>query len=74
MSPRAIGGTLRHLPRLTLIDLLLQQSLSAATILWNELGQDGCPCEEQAEKVVDLVLATLTQMDELQTCLRKRKG
>ena len=63
---------LGHLPRLTLIELMLGQSLSAATILWTELSQEG-KCEPCAEELVDLIVATLTQLEQLHNCLKGKK-
>ena len=68
MLPR----NLKHLPRLTLTDLLLQQALSASTILWHELAGEGCKCDVEAEDLVDLIVATLAQLDQLQRCMGKR--
>ena len=62
---------LKHLPRLALVDLLLQQVLSASTILWHELAGEGV-CEDAAEELVDLVIASLAQLDALQRCVGKR--
>lgn len=70
MLPR----NLKHLPRLTLVDLLLGQGLSAATVLWHELAGEGCKCEGEAEELVDLLIATLAQLDQLQKCLGKGNG
>lgn len=64
----------KHLPRLTLTDLLLGQALSASTVLWHELAGEGCKCESEAEQLVDLIIATLAQLDQLQKCLGKGNG
>ena len=61
---------LKHLPRLALVDLLLQQVLSASTVLWHELAGEG-KCEADAEQLVDLVIASLAQLDQLQKCVGK---
>ena len=64
--------TLRLLPRFTLVDLLLGQALSAATILWTEIAQHGsAKCEADAEELVDLIVAALAQLDHVQKCVRK---
>lgn len=64
---------LKLLPRLTLVDLLLGQGLSAATILWTEIAQGGsAKCEAEAEELVDLIVAALAQLDTVQNCVRKK--
>jgi hypothetical protein len=63
--------SLKHLPRLTLVDLLLGQALSAATILWHELAGEGRErCSEEAEQLVDLIVASLAQLDAVQRSIR----
>lgn len=64
---------LAHLPRLTLVDLLLGQGLSASTVLWHELAGEGCKCAAEAEELVDLIVASLAQLDQLQNCLGKNR-
>lgn len=64
--------SLKHLPRLAIIDLMLGQALSAATVLWSEVAADG-RCALEAENLVDDIVAALAELDTLQNCLRKRK-
>ena len=66
--------SLKHLPRLTLVDLLLQQALSGSTVLWHELAGHGAEkCSEEAEQLVDLIVAALAQLDAVQNCIRGYK-
>ena len=64
---------LRLLPRFTLVDLLLGQALAASTVLWTEIAQGGsAKCESDAEELVDLIIAALAQLDQVQKCVRKK--
>jgi hypothetical protein len=66
---------LKHLPRLTLVDLLLGQGLSAATVLWHELAGEGRErAADEAEGLVDLIVAALAQLDAVQNAVRGKKG
>lgn len=65
-----MSGFLGNLPRLALIEILLGQALSAATVLWNEVASS--KCADDAEELVDLIVAANVQLDTLQRCLRKK--
>lgn len=66
---------LKLLPRFTLVDLLLGQALSAATVLWTEIAQgESAKCEQSAEELVDLIVASLAQLDDAQKCVRGKRG
>lgn len=55
--------------RLTVIDVLLGQALSQATILWHEAEQSG-RCESHAEELVELITAALVQLEHSHECIK----
>lgn len=69
-----MGGVLGHLPRIALIELMLGHALSAATVLWTEVGsQSSERCTNTAEELVDIIVEANVQLDGLRDCLRKAK-
>lgn len=60
---------LGHLPRMAILDLLIGQSISAATILWTELAGEG-KCGDDAEELVDNLVLSSVQLDNLRRCLK----
>lgn len=66
-----VPASLKLLPRFTLVDLLLQQALAGATVLWTEIAQGGSAiCESEAEELVDIIVAALAQLDQVQKTAR----
>lgn len=60
---------LGHLPRLAILDLLIGQSISAATILWTEIAAEE-KCGDEAEELVDHLVLASVQLDNLRRCLK----
>lgn len=69
-----MGVNFGLLPRLALIELLLGQALSASTVLWTEVGAlPGAKCDDDAGELVDMLVAAMVQLDELNECLKRSK-
>ena len=68
-----LDGIPKAAVRLALIEALLGQSLAAANILWRETLEVGCPCSEKVEDMVDLVTASLAQLEDVRECIRTQR-
>lgn len=58
--------------RPALVEGLLGMALTQANVLWRELEELGA-CADDVGELVDLILATLAQLDEVKKCLSRSR-
>lgn len=64
-------------PRGALTKLLLGQALAQATVWWTELGMEfpagskAEKCADDAGELVDLIVASMAQLEEIEDCMSR---